>query len=78
MSTPISIADIDLTPISGKQYWNSDREWREEFIYFLMVDRFHGDNLRTPVHTPERSTGSGSREQLKQFCGGTLKGIQNH
>jgi hypothetical protein len=40
MDYPTSTADIDLTPIPGKIYWNCDREWREEFIYFLLVDRF--------------------------------------
>lgn len=78
MNRPTSISEIDLTPIPDKDYWNCDREWREEFIYFLMVDRFHDDQNRTPVQTPGRSTGSGSQAQLKQFCGGTLKGILNH
>ncbi|OLP18011.1 alpha-amylase [Leptolyngbya sp. 'hensonii'] len=78
MSGPTSIADIDLTPIPGKKYWNCDREWREEFIYFLMVDRFHDDRNRKPVNIPEPSRGSGTQAQLKKFCGGTLKGILNH
>ncbi|MCU0607545.1 MAG: alpha-amylase family glycosyl hydrolase [Candidatus Edwardsbacteria bacterium] len=71
---PKSIRDVDLTPIPGKRYWSSDREWREEFIYFLMVDRFHDGRpraaaaagARPPAYPPER---------LRRFCGGTLKGI---
>ena len=43
MSEPISVVDIDLSPIAGKTYFSIDREWREEFIYFLMVDRFQDD-----------------------------------
>lgn len=78
MSTPKSISEIDLTPIPGKKYWNCDREWREEFIYFLMVDRFHDDRARTPIQGRDRSQGSGSQAQLQKFCGGTLKGILNH
>ncbi|MBA3920564.1 MAG: alpha-amylase [Nostocaceae cyanobacterium] len=78
MNTPTSIAELDLTPKAGKKYWNCDREWREEFIYFLMVDRFHDDRNRTPVNTATRSNGGGSQAQLKKFCGGTLKGIHNH
>ena len=35
----------------GQTYFNSEREWREESIYFLMTDRFHDDRPRTP--TPE-------------------------
>ena len=46
MASPKSITEIDLDPIPGKEYWNADREWREEFIYFLMVDRFHDDQPR--------------------------------
>lgn len=78
MSEPTSIAEIDFTPIPGKKYWNCDREWREEFIYFLMLDRFHDDRTRTPVQTSNRALGSGNQAQLKKFCGGTLKGILNH
>ena len=78
MNAPTSIAEIDLTPIPGKKYWNCDREWREEFIYFLMVDRFHDDRDRQSVQTQARSLGSGTQAQLKKFCGGTLKGIENH
>jgi glycosidase len=77
MNTPTSIAELDLTP-TGKKYWTCDREWREEFIYFMMVDRFHDDLNRTPVNTSTRSNGGGSQAQLKKFCGGTLKGILNH
>lgn len=34
-----SIKDIDLSPKPDKKYWkNCHREWREEFIYFLLVD----------------------------------------
>ena len=78
MNAPTSIAEIDLTPIPGKKYWNCDREWREEFIYFLMVDRFHDDRDRQAAQTQARSLGSGTQAQLKKFCGGTLKGIENH
>ncbi|KAM3096589.1 alpha-amylase family glycosyl hydrolase [Phormidesmis sp. 146-35] len=78
MNAPTSIADIDFSPIPGKKYWNCDREWREEFIYFMMIDRFHDDLNRTPVQTRERSIGSGTQAQLKKFCGGTFKGIEKH
>jgi glycosidase len=79
MSTqPSSISEIDLAPISGKSYFDGEREWREEFIYFLLVDRFHDDKLRTPVNSSSRSAGSGTLGQLKKFCGGTLKGIKDH
>jgi len=77
-SSPCSISELDLTPIPGKHYWHCDREWREEFIYFLLVDRFHDDLNRKPTAGMERSHGSGSQEQLQKFCGGTLNGIKQH
>lgn len=78
MNTVWSIEEIDLAPKQGKKYWkNCHREWREEFIYFLMVDRFHDDLTRKPVKS-NRSKGYGESEQLKHTCGGTLRGIINN
>ncbi len=75
----ISINDLDLTPKPGKTYWrNCHREWREEFIYFLIVDRFHDDHNRKPNRSPGRTCGFGSEAQLRKSCGGTLRGITNH
>jgi glycosidase len=88
MADPTSIAEIDLFPIPGKVYWNSVREWREEFIYFLLIDRFHDNRRRTAtltstridrvdkVASPEMSEQVGTR--LSEFCGGTLRGILDH
>jgi alpha-amylase len=83
-----SITEIDLAPIPGKTYWNTAREWREEFIYFLLIDRFHDDRNRAPVPTSVRADRADRadspempqqlREQLSKFCGGTLRGIVNH
>jgi alpha-amylase len=78
MTSPTKIAEIDFRPIPGKRYWTCDREWREEFIYFLMVDRFHDDHSRSPISAPTRSTSSGTQTQLKKFCGGTIKGIERY
>jgi glycosidase len=73
MSSPTSIKDLDLTPKPGKTYFNIDREWREEFIYFLMVDRFHDDTPRTPVKQSGRSRGIQAPDNA--FFGGTIKGV---
>jgi len=74
-----SVHEIDLTPKAQKQYWkNCHREWREEFIYFLMVDRFHDDHDREPEETQIRHHGFGKPDELQNICGGTLKGIINH
>jgi glycosidase len=75
MAEPRSVREIDFRPIRGKRYWSCEREWREEFIYFLMVDRFHDGRDRRPVSGTGRSRGGGAPEQLRRFCGGTLRGI---
>lgn len=75
MPDPTSLSQIDLTPVAGKKYFTIEREWREEFIYFLMVDRFHDDNRRAPVLQAGRSTGV---QTLDGFYGGKIKGITNN
>jgi len=74
-----SIHDLDLSPKPGKIYWkNGGREWREEFIYFILVDRFHDDHDRKPVLAEGKLTGYGTSQQLMHACGGTLKGIEKN
>ena len=75
MPDPTALSQIDLTPVPGKQYFTLDREWREEFIYFLMVDRFHDEQNRGPVPQANRSAGIQTPDD---FYGGKLKGITNH
>ena len=72
MSTPQAIADLDLTPPPGRVYFQTEREWREEFIYFLMVDRFHDDQARHCPPSPDRTAGVATPDD---FYGGTIKGI---
>ncbi len=75
MPDPTSVAEIDLTPLPGKRYFSTEREWREEFIYFLMVDRFQDDQSRAPVLQPGRSPGIQTPDG---FYGGKIKGITQH
>ena len=72
MPDPISIEDIDLKPLPGKRYFSIEREWREEFIYFLMVDRFQDD---TPRPTATGSSRSSGIQTPNTFSGGNIKGI---
>lgn len=70
---------MNLSPKPGKKYWkNCHREWREEFIYFLFLDRFHDDRERQPLAFGERHAGFGSETQLARTCGGTLQGVTAH
>lgn len=74
-----SINEIDLKPKPGKIYGsNCHREWREEFIYFVLIDRFHDSRKRYPLEFADRHHGFGEEYELKQRCGGTLRGIINH
>ncbi|MBA4182013.1 MAG: hypothetical protein C0506_15595, partial [Anaerolinea sp.] len=70
-----STEDINLSPLPGKRYFSASREWSEEFIYFVMVDRFHDDAARTPVSGGDRSAGVATHDD---FYGGTLKGVTEH
>ncbi len=72
MAQPQSLADIDLAPDPQKKYFATDREWREEFIYFLMIDRFHDDVARAPTLGPERCRGVHTPDG---FYGGKIRGI---
>jgi hypothetical protein len=72
MPGPQSVKEIDLTPVPGQRYFSSDREWREEFIYFLMVDRFQDDVPRPVAGGPSRSTGISTPNT---FFGGKISGI---
>src|SRR3979411_677992 len=72
MAGPTSIQQIDLFPIPGKNYFNLAREWREEFIYFLMVDRFHDSTARAPILQPGRTRGIATPAA---FDGCKIKGI---
>lgn len=75
MAAPTSVADLDLSPIPGKTYFSSPREWREEFIYFVFVDRFHDDQVRTPPTGTGRTKGFDTSDD---FYGGKIKGITNN
>src|SRR5260370_26382316 len=75
MAAPTNLSEIDLTPIPGKNYFNLEHEWREEFIYFALIDRFHDDQVRAPVLQPGRSNGISTPDD---FFGGKIKGITSH
>jgi alpha-amylase len=68
-------SDIDLSPIPGKEYFNLVREWREEFVYFLLIDRFHDEQVRSPTLQTGRSSGISTSDD---FFGGKIRGITDH
>jgi glycosidase len=70
---PTTLPEIDLSPIPGKTYFNCNREWCEEFIYFVMVDRFDDHTGRAPALGPARSLGT--TVLPARFYGGKIAGI---
>src|SRR5262249_40427540 len=72
MPSPTNLQDIDLSPRPDKTYFDIAREWREEFIYFLLVDRFHDSAARSAIRQPGRSAGI---RVADDFYGGTIRGI---
>lgn len=74
-----TVTELKLTPKSGKKYWhNCHREWREEFIYFVLVDRFHDSKKRNSLEFANGHSGFGDEQQLQKSCGGILRGIIEH
>jgi glycosidase len=81
-----SIKDFDLNQITkDKEYFPSPREWEDQTLYFLMVDRFsngHEQNLYDPEKDYENALQSEDtkKEWLEagdKWNGGTLQGIKS-
>ncbi len=71
-----SIAHIDLSkPTPTRNVPSINRPWKEELIYFLMVDRFHDGKIRTPITYSHANTIP--KEQLMKRFGGTFNGIKS-
>jgi alpha-amylase len=75
MPDPTSVAQIELAPVPGKSYVSISREWREEFIYFLLVDRFQDEAVRPVTGGAGRSAGIDTPDA---FFGGTIAGVTNN
>ncbi len=75
MAAFTSLQQIDLSPLPGKHYFNCEREWREDFVYFLMTDRFQDAQARTPVGGTGRSAGFAADGG---FYGGTIRGVTDN
>lgn len=67
-----SLDDISLEPAS--RVFPSPRDWRDQFIYFLLVDRFN-DGKRRPKYNPEKTPQDRDPAEGNTFQGGTIKGL---
>lgn len=74
MSTRITSAkDLDFAPQS--KVFPSPHDWRDQFIYFLLVDRFDNHQNNIPPYDPASAPHGRDPEQGGVFQGGNLKGI---
>jgi glycosidase len=73
MGAPRSVTEIEF-PVETNLH-PSPRDWRDQFIYFLLVDRFDNSDSATPAYTGAEAQRGRSFEQRNRFQGGNLKGI---
>lgn len=68
-----SVRELDFKP-RGKVF-PSPRDWRDVFVYFLLVDRFDNNQQNLPAYDPASAPKGRDPEQGKVFQGGNIKGI---
>ncbi|MGH7926399.1 MAG: alpha-amylase family glycosyl hydrolase [Candidatus Binatia bacterium] len=74
MPNPIrSISDIDFAP--EQDVFPSPPDWRDVFIYFLLVDRFDNNQRGLRPYSASSAPTGRDPEQGKIFQGGNLKGV---
>jgi glycosidase len=69
----ISVEQLDFTPRG--EVFPSPRDWRDVFIYFLLVDRFDNNEEDIPPYDPNATARGREPEQSRRFQGGNLKGV---
>ncbi|MEW5924704.1 MAG: alpha-amylase family glycosyl hydrolase [Candidatus Zixiibacteriota bacterium] len=69
----ISVNELDFIP-SGSVHPSPD-DWRDQFIYFLMVDRFDNNQDGISAYIPETTPKNRPDTSGGNFQGGNLKGI---
>jgi glycosidase len=68
-----SAARLDFTPQGD--IFPSPRDWRDQFIYFLLVDRFDSGRRNIQPYDPQTAPRGRDPEQAHKFQGGNLKGV---
>lgn len=67
-----SVAELNFKPKSAP--FPSPKDWRDLFIYFLLVDRFDNNKKNIPAYDENAPKGRDA-EEGKVFQGGNLKGV---
>jgi glycosidase len=70
---PQSVADVASLPRTALH--PSPNDWRDQFIYFLLVDRFDDNAADTPAYVPGEAAPAADPARRNRFQGGNLKGI---
>jgi glycosidase len=70
---PHSATALDFRPAA--RLHPSPDDWRDQFFYFLLVDRFDNGATNLPPYRPGQTTATRDAAQRKQFQGGNLKGV---
>ncbi len=73
MLAPSTTAELDFHPAA--QLHPSPEDWRDQFLYFLLVDRFDNGIEGIPPYSPGVNNGVSDPATRSQFQGGTLKGV---
>ncbi len=68
-----SVKELDFEVKSPP--YPSPRDWRDQFIYFLLVDRFDNNDPAVPPYDPETAPRGRDQAQGAIFQGGNLKGV---
>ena len=68
-----SVNDLDFVP-SGEVF-PSPADWRDQFIYFMLVDRFDDHRVNFPAYDPATAPRGRNPAQGALFQGGTIKGV---
>jgi len=68
-----SVTELDFKPQG--EVFPSPRDWREAFIYFLMVDRFDNNQKGIPPYDPASTPKGRDPEAGGVFQGGNLQGV---
>jgi glycosidase len=68
-----TVKQLDFIPQGD--VFPSPCDWRDQFIYFLLVDRFDNSQDGIPAYDPDTATKGRDRQQGGVFQGGNLKGV---
>lgn len=72
-NAPITVKDLNFLPLTPLH--PSPLDWRDQFIYFLLVDRFDNNAAAILPYAPGTTATGRDAAQGAVFQGGNLKGI---